>query len=161
MAYRVDMHQAVARLQTLRITSRYMQRVLDDLHDGATRGASGGQYSNGHLASTIFKRGPVPAGLSVTGTVGSDLHYARFVERGARVHNIFPKNAAGAWRFGDRRAPQLKFRWRGRVVYTPHVPMSPGTIGLSHPGQTGRHFLLKAVIKTATKYRLRYVVHEI
>lgn len=161
MAYVVRVHQARLTLQSTRIASRALRRALDDVHDIATRGASGGSYSTGRLARSIYKRGPIPEGTRVVGSVGSTLSYARIVERGARVHSIFPKGMPHIYRFGDRRPRQLKFTWRGRVVYTPHVPMSPSTIGLSHPGQTGKHFLLKALIQTAAKRRMRITIYEV
>ena len=161
MAYRVQVHHARARIQGNLMAARYLRRVIDDVHDHATRGAFGGPYSTGQLAASIYKKGPTTLGFTVIGEVGSNLSYAATVERGARIHFIFPKTAPHVFRFGDRNRPQLKFTWRGRVVYTPHVPMAPSTIGHSHPGQTGKHFLLKALARAAVRYRLKLRVEEI
>lgn len=161
MPYVVRVHHAQLRLQSTRIASRFLRKAIDDVHDIATRGARGGPYSTGNLARSIYKRGPIPMGTTVIGEVGSKLSYARIVERGAQVHNIFPKGEPHIFRFGDRRPRQLKFTWRGRVVYTPHVPMAPSTIGRSHPGQTGKHFLLKALVQTAAKRRMRITIYEV
>lgn len=161
MAYVVRMHDAKLRIQSNAMAARYLRRVIDDIHDKAVRGATGGPYSTGRLAASIYKQGPTILGFRVTGEVGSNAPHAAIVERGARIHSIFPKTAPRVWRFGDKRRPQLKFEWRGKVVYTPHVPMSPTTIGRSHPGQTGKHFLLKAMTRAAIRYRLKIRVYEI
>lgn len=135
---------------------RYVQRH-------AQRGAMGGRYSRGNkLASSIYKRGPVIAaagndGVLVVGTVGSDLSYAASVERGAKIHPIFPKGAPHVFRFGSMRRPLLVFWWRGRHVFTPHVPMAPSTIGRSHPGQQGKRFLRQAMLRAAARYRAKFI----
>lgn len=161
MAYVVHVHQARARIQGNLMAARFLRKVIDDVHDGATRGAFGGPYSTGKLSASIYREGPRILGFRVTGEVGSKLSYASSVERGAEIHDIFPIGMPHVYRFGDRRPRQLKFTWRGRVVYTPHVPMAPSTIGRSHPGQTGKHFLLKAMIRAAAKHRMLIRVHEV
>jgi hypothetical protein len=51
----------------------------------------------------------------------------------------------------------LSFIWRGRRVFTPHVPMAPYTIGKSHPGQRGKRFLRKAMILASQRYGFRFI----
>lgn len=161
MVYRVRVHHAALRIQSTAMAARHLNRVIDFVHDSAVKGAAGGPYSTGRLASSIYRHGPIPIGDTVRGEVGSKLSYAVIVERGARVHSIFPKGAPRTYRFGDRRRPQLKFVWRGRVVYTPHVPMSVSTIGRSHPGSPGKHFLLRALMRASARYRMQLRVVDI
>lgn len=168
MPINYTIYEARLKAKITKIQVRKARRVIDDMHDMAVRGARGGPYSKGTLAASIYKEGPTLIGKTVIGEVGSRLNYAASVERGAEVHAIFPKGAAGRWRFNEMvrsrhgppryyGRPQLRFIWHGRIVYTPHVPMGLGTVGLSHPGQTGKHFLLKAAIKTAAKHRMKLI----
>lgn len=106
--------------------------------------AATGIYATGDLADSIDMDGPRHLGLLITGSVGSDLPYADAVHNGARIHPIFPKKLRGVYRFGSRKAPQLRFFWRkkGRVVILPHIPGAIGRIGQSHPGiRHGKKFL--------------------
>lgn len=151
----VHIDHAKLTVKASRVSVRQVRKIMDSVHDISVRAVSRGPYATGRLASSIYKQGPVTTGLRTFGRVGSELSYAASVERGAIPHPIWPKGARDVWRFGSRKRPQLKFVWHGRVVYTPHVPMSPGTIGRSHPGQKGKHFLLRALVQTALKYRMR------
>lgn len=160
MTYVVHINHAKLQVITMAGASRYVAKVLDTIHDVAVRGARGGPYSKGTLAASIYKEGPQVIGYLARGEVGSRLSYADIVERGARPHNIFPRGSSHMFRFGDRKRPQLKFVWKGRIVFTPHVPMSPGRIGLSHPGQTGKHFLLKAAVQASVRYRLQLRIYD-
>lgn len=148
------------REQTGRISSRYARRVLDDLQDAARINALGGQYSTGRLASSIYKAGPTVVGDRVLGSVGSRLDYARWVESGAPVHNIFPKGAPHIYRFGVKRRPLLKFVWRGRLVYMNQIPGGPGTVGRSHPGMRGKHWLARAMVEVGARRRMRVVIYN-
>lgn len=160
MVYSVRINHAQLQVQTMAGGTRYMRRVLDTIHDVAVRGARGGPYSTGRLAASIYKDGPIVLGYHATGEVGSHLSYASIVERGARIHDIFPKASSHVYRFGSRRKPQLKFVWNGRVVFTPHVPMSWTSVGRSHPGQPGKHFLLKAAIRASVRYRMQLRIYD-
>lgn len=148
-------HELQFRLQYTGLSVRYLRKPLDYCQDLARQGASGGRYSTGRLAESIYKRGPRIEGLRIVGEVGSRLSYARYVERGTKIHHIFPKGMPHTFRFGDKRPRQLKFFWHGRVVYTPHVPMGPGTMFTSHPGMRGKHFLLRAITATSLRYRMK------
>lgn len=122
---------------------RLVTNLLNDVALAAKVIASSGSYATGQLADSIDIDGPRVEGGLIVGSVGSDLPYANVVHDGAARHNIFPKAAPGLWRFGDRGRPQLKFYWRklGRVVYFPHIPASPNTMGFSHPGFKGKKYL--------------------
>lgn len=158
MAARVFVNRAQVTLAATRIGFGQMRRVLRYAHRQAYQGAVGGPYSRtGALANSITSAGPFITGSQVLGTLFSPLSYAASVERGAEIHPIWPKGAQGIYRFGSKTPPQLKFWWRGRVVYTPHVPMSVRTIGLSHPGQKGKRFLRNALVKTAARYQMRFI----
>lgn len=148
------------REQTGRISSRYARRVLDDLQDTARINALGGEYSTGRLASSISKNGPTIVGNRVVGSVGSRLDYARWVESGTPVHNIFPKGAPHVYRFGPKRRPMLRFIWRGRLVYMNQIPGGPGTVGRSHPGMRGKHWLSRALIEVGARRRMRVVIYN-
>jgi|SRR5689334_11336229 len=162
MVTEVRVFQIQTQVQSNRIAQRYASRILDEIQDVARINASGGEYSKGRLASSVNKSGPLIRGTSVTGSVGSRLSYARVVEVGASVHNIFPKAAPHVYRFGrPKRKPLLKFVWRGRTVYMHQIPGGPGTIGRSHPGMRGKHWLSKAIIEVGLRHRLRVIVYEI
>jgi hypothetical protein len=155
MSYVVDVHEVRLKLETGRMGVGEMRNWLTYLYRAAVVGAAGGPYSRGQaLARSIKTVGPILSADGVHGEVYTDKPYAASVEAGARVHNIFPKAAPNVYRFGDHRRPQLHFVWRGREVFTPHVPMSPTTIGRSHPGQHGKRFMFKALEKTAVRYNL-------
>lgn len=160
MAYSVRINHAQLNVQTMAGVARHMRRVLDTVHDVAVRGARGGPYSKGTLAASIYKDGPVLTGYYGHGEVGSPLDYAIIVEKGARIHDIFPKASSHVYRFGDRKKPQLKFVWNGRIVYAPHIPMAWSSVGRSHPGQAGKHFLLKAMIRASVRYQMQLRIYD-
>lgn len=148
------------REQTARISSRHARRVLDEIQDAARINALGGVYSKGRLASSVFRNGPTVVGERVVGSVGSRLDYARWVESGAPVHDIFPKGAPHIYRFGRKRRPLLRFVWRGRLVYMNQIPGGPGTVGRSHPGMRGKHWLSKALLEVGARRRMRVVIYN-
>lgn len=158
MAYRVKVFKARLTVQAGILSGKRLRKVIDDVHDSATFNASRGPYSHTKaLAASIEKAGPYFTGIGVTGKVFSRLPYAAAVEEGAKIHPIFPKGEPHIYRFGSKRPRQLKFVWHGRVVYTPHVPMGPRTIGRSHPGQKGKHYLRDAAIKAAIKWQMKFI----
>lgn len=160
----VRVYHAVLARQTFGHTRRYVNKILDEVLVESTAIAAVGPYTTGHLAKSIYKSGPMRTGRSVVGNVGSRLSYAKIVEEGARIHNIFPKRAPRVYRFGRVRAPALKFRWQGRgggrLVYANQVPMGPRTVGISHPGQKGKGYLIRALRDVAVRHRLQIIVRE-
>lgn len=142
------------------------KELVDQVLDGTVFGAKAltapgtGPYTTGHLASTIKKEGPHVTGRLVTGSVIATASYAEIAHNGSPIHEIYPKGEPHIYRFGSRRARQLKFVWRGRTVYTPHVPMSPGKIGTSHPGYKGKKFLSRPLRAMARLYGFRYMDFE-
>jgi hypothetical protein len=143
---RVRMYKAALQATSRAEALRLVDRLMDDVTLASKVIADSGPYATnlpGHLADSIEKDGPRIIGNIITGSVGSDLHYADIAHDGSPVHNIFPKKAPGVWRFKSRKAPQLKFYWRklGRVVYFPHIPASVNTLGRSHPGYKGKKYL--------------------
>lgn len=163
MAYRTRIYRATLRVHTLRIAVPLVEQIMYEVDFGAQARVATGPYTTGNLASRMFRRGPFVTGKRVSGRVGNNAPYARIVHDGARVHAIFPKGTAGLWRFGDRRRPQLKFFWRkaGGTVYMPHVPGSLNTVGRSHPGQKGKHFLTESLLDVAARRGLKVVVYDI
>jgi len=147
--------------QTTRQAQRYVNRILNEIQREAKAIALVGPYTTGRLARSIDKTGPVTEGFVVRGKVGTRLSYASAVEKGAQIHDIFPKRAAHVYRFGRVRPPMLKFRWRGRLVYANQVPMGPGTIGVSHPGQKGKGFLIRPLRNAAIRHRMTIIVYEL
>lgn len=164
MAYQTRVHLGTLYIQTGILAGRRLRRVLDDVHDTAFRIVATGDYTSGRLANSLFKHGPTRLGTRTYASVGSRLSYAEIVEKGAKIHPIFPRGAAQIYRFyppASRRPPQLKFFWRkaGRTVYAPQIPMSPGTLGISHPGQKGKRYLTRALGSAAIKYRMRVIYY--
>jgi hypothetical protein len=145
--------------QKSEITRQYLGRILTEIEAQAKAIALVGPYTTGNLSRSIIKVGPTAVGGKVTGKVGSRLSYAGFVESGAKVHNIFPKGIS-SYRFGRVRRPALKFYWHGRLVFTNQVPMVPGTIGISHPGQKAKHYLLTPLRNAAVRHRMQLIVYE-
>ena len=146
--YRLTLRDT-SRSEALRLVTEFMEEVTLAAKVIASIGPYAGM-GDPSLADSIEMDGPRVEGNLVVGSVGSDLEYATVVHDGSPRHHIFPKAAPGVWRFGSRKAPQLKFYWRrvGRVVYFPHIPASPNTLGLSHPGFPGKQYLsrpLKAI----------------
>lgn len=158
---RTQIYQIQLTKQVGRVSKRATERLLSEIQDAARINAMGGEYSKGRLAQSIFKTDAFVIGRSANGSVGSRLPYAKIVEQGARVHNIFPKGAPHTYRFGRARRPMLKFTWRGRTVFMNQIPGGPGTIGRSHPGQPGKHFLVKALVGVAARHQLRVIIFEV
>lgn len=160
---RVRIHRLVAQRQTNEMASRLIRQVMYELEFAAKMRVSRGPYTTGELALSIHGVGPTTVPDGVVGRVGSDLGYARIVHDGAKVHAIFPKAAPGAYRFGSRRRPQLKFFWRkaGRVAFFPHIPGSPSKVGISHPGQPGKEFLSGPMPEIARRHNMRYIVYDV
>lgn len=161
MASSSRVYHAILAAQTVRMTRRFVNRVLDEILTESTAIAAVGPYTTGALARSLYKSGPMVTGKSVFGNVGTRKSYAKIVEGGAKIHNIFPKNAPHVYRFGRPRRPTLKFRWHGRVVYPNQVPMAPGTIGISHPGQRGKGFLIRPLRNAAIRHRMQIIVREV
>jgi hypothetical protein len=156
-------YHARLELAGIRLTSRFVNRVLNEIEREAKLIAVGGPYSKGRLAQSIYNTGARRRGLLVTGQVGSRLSYAAAVEGGAKIHDIFPKGAPHMYRFGAPQRPMLKFFWRkaGRVVYMHQIPGGPTTIGRSHPGQKGKGFLRIPLLGAAIRHRMRVIVYDI
>jgi hypothetical protein len=152
--------QVELRKQTARISRRQADKALDAMQAEARANASLGEYSRGNLARSIYRSGPFVRGYSASGTVGSRLSYAVIVEKGARVHPIFPKGMT-VYRFGKVTRPALKFQWRGRTAYFNQIPGARSTIGRSHPGQPGKHYLARALVSVAARYNLRVIVRDL
>lgn len=154
----VRINHAQARVQSVEAGVRLVTQVLYEIEFEAKIMAAGGTYSTGNLADSIEREGPTVRGTSIFGSVGSDLPYAASVHDGASIHSIFPKGTAGIFRFGSRQRPQLRFYWRkvGRVVFLPHIPGSPRTIGRSHPGiKSGKKYLTEPLRNAARRHRMR------
>lgn len=147
--------------QSLAIARRQSARILDEMSAAAKINAAGGQYSKGTLARSVYKDGPTVVGTTIHGSVGSRSLHARVVESGASVHNIFPKGAPHFYRFGAKRRPMLKFIWHGRVVYMNQIPGGRGTVGRSHPGMRGKHWLSRALVSVALANNLRVIIYDI
>jgi hypothetical protein len=140
---RVFMYKAALQATSRQEAFRLVNDLLTNVELAAKVIAGVGPYTSGRLADSIQKDGPRITGNMVSGDVGSDLSYADTAHDGAPIHAIFPKAAPGVYRFGSRKAPQLKFYWRrvGKAVYFPHIPASVNTLGRSHPGYRGKKYL--------------------
>jgi hypothetical protein len=162
MAYRTRIYRAQLQVHTIAIAMRTGEKVLTQLEFETRENATGGPYSRGTLANSVYKQGPIVVGKTVTGTVGARAAHARWVETGTDVHDIFPKGAPHRYRFGwPRSRPMLRFVWRGRLVYMHQVPGSAAKIGISHPGQAGKHFLAKALVGVAARNGFRVIVYDL
>ncbi len=161
MATRVRLHRAEIYVNSHEAANRLMRQLLYEVEFLAKIRAHGPYSANILSASIRSEHHNVPDG--VTGRVGSPLPYASSVEGGAEVHPIFPKSLPGVYRFGSHRRPQLKFFWRkvGRVVLVPHIPISPGTIGRSHPGQKGKRYLESSLRDVARRHRMHVVTSDL
>ncbi len=168
MATTSRVYHAKLYLQTIRQARRFVRKVLREIETEAKIIAAAGPYSTGRLARSINADGPTVIGTMVKGDVGTRLSYARIVEEGAKIHDIFPKRAPHVYRFGRGTSltrgysPTLKFFWRraGRTVYPFQVPMSPGTVGISHPGQKAKGFLFKPLRNAAIRHRMAIIVFD-
>lgn len=139
---------------------RFTRGVLREIETSAKILARGGPYSTGELSNSIEIDGPVIIGKRIHGSVGTDNEHAAVVERGARIHEIFPRSAPHIYRFGPPQRPMLSFIWHGRLVFFHQIPGGPGTVGRSHPGMRGKRYLTRALKGVAFRRRLRFVVYE-
>jgi hypothetical protein len=159
---RVQVYRIQLTAQTTQMARRFADIVLTEAQEAAKINAATGPYSKGELARSIHKSGPRIIGKTIHGSIGSRLVYAASVEKGAVVHNIFPKGAPHVYRWGQwHRAPKLKFIWRGRVVYMNQIPGAPTTVGRSHPGQQGKHYLANALLGVAARHNLQVIIFDV
>jgi hypothetical protein len=157
MAYTVRINRIATAVQSREAGARLVRQVLYEVEFFAKAVTLGGSYSSGALADSIHSVGPTFDPRGVTGRVGSKLKYAMSVHDGAKVHWIFPKGIHRA-RFGGRpKRPMLKFYWRkvGKVVWMNQVPGSRGKIGVSHPGQPGKKYLTRGLVRSAHLHNMR------
>jgi hypothetical protein len=155
-----QVYQVELRKQTMLFARRRAGKVLDAMQDAARANAAVGPYVTGNLARSIYKTGPHALGYAVTGTIGSRLKYADIVEKGAKIHDIFPKGIR-TYRFGKVSRPALKFVWRGKTRYFNQIPGARSTIGRSHPGQPGKHYIRRALVSVAARYNMRVIIYDI
>jgi hypothetical protein len=143
---------------------KLVRKAMLEVEVGAKVLAAGGTYSTGRLSESIHSDGPHIRGLIVTASVGSKLDYALLVHNGAKIHPIFPKGMH-RYRFGagSRRRPQLHFFWRraGRSAFFPQIPGARSTIGRSHPGQKGKHYLSIPLRIVGRRYRFRVFTTDV
>lgn len=156
----VRIYHARLAYQTNRMASRFINRVLNEMLAESKVIAAVGPYTRGNLARSLRKVGPNAIGTLIEGQITTHLSYAKAVESGAKIHNIFPRGAPHVYRFGRVRRPALKFEWHGRTVYANQIPMAISTIGISHPGQKAKHYLLTPLKHAAVRHRLKIVVYE-
>lgn len=159
----VRLHSVELHVQTSEMAVRILEQVMYEVAFGARLKVLAGPYTTGNLAESIERRGPYIRGTTVSGAVGTDAVYAASVHGGAKVHDIFPKRAPHTYRFGKARAPMLKFFWRkaGKTVYMNQIPGAPSRIGLSHPGQSGKHFISDPLKAAAIRHGMNYIVTDI
>lgn len=157
----VRVFEARLMLQTTRIAQRFLRQALLEVQKEAQARAATGPYARGRLAGSIYNTGATSIGWKTTGSIGSRKPYAASVESGAGVHDIFPRFGPHVYRFGRAQKPALKFFWRGRVVVANQIPMSPGTIGSSHPGQRGKGYLSKALIDVGLRRNMRVIIYDV
>lgn len=155
MAYEVFVYDTTLRIEVYEMAARELRTMAAEVVELARLYSVGPYSKDGRLAADIQATEPQDSTDYVTATVNTGNNsYANIVESGARIHEIFPKGAGKYFRFGEHRKPQLHFFWRnaGKMVYTPHVPMSPGTIGVSHPGMQGKHFMSRALNEVGIRH---------
>jgi hypothetical protein len=160
---RVILNNLNIRVTSVQAGVTFVRRVLHDVERDAKQITLMGEYATGRLSTSIQSQGPTVTGTTIRGSVGTDKPYARSVHDGAKIHPIFPQGAEGVYRFGDRSRPQLKFYWRkrGQVVFYPHIPGGPTTIGQSHPGiRNGKKFLTDPLRQAARRYRMHVIVDD-
>lgn len=154
----VRFNHAQIRVQSVEIGVRLVTQVLYEIEFEAKIMAAGGRYSTGNLSESIEREGPTVRGTSIFGSVGSDLPYAASVHDGAEIHPIWPRGAPHIFEFNRRTRPQLRFFWKGRVRYFPHIPGGPGTASVSHPGiKSGKKFLTEPLRNAARRHRMRVI----
>jgi len=165
MPFETRIHHVQIELDASLIANWKLKRIMREVQrEARILVAPGtGSYTTGALMKSIETEGPVRVGTIVTGFVGSRKSYAKIVESGAKIHDIFPKGAPHIYRFGRAGAPQLKFFWRkaGEVVYMPQVPGAAHKVGISHPGVKGKGFLIKPLRLAARKYKMRLINYDL
>jgi hypothetical protein len=161
MTTKVRLHRAEIYAHSHEAARKLMRQLLYEV-EFLAKIRSRGPYSVGNLSLSIHSEGPDSQIDGVSGRVGSRLPYAASAEAGAEAHPIFPKGIH-VYRFGEHRRPMLKFFWRkaGRVVLVPQIPISPGTIGRSHPGQKGKRYLESSLRDVAHRHRMRVVTFDL
>ena len=140
---RIVIHYAQARRESTQDAVRFIRKVLHEIRFIARLSVSHGPYTTGRLAQSIQAKGPfISPGSRVSGSVGSDLSYARVVEEGARPHLIFPIPPR----------TRMKFYWRkvGHIVYPEKV---------RHPGMKGKGYLAEAARTAGRRHNLRVIIY--
>lgn len=161
MSYSIRINHVAVNVQSREAGAKLLRQVLREVETAAKAMTLGGPYTTGHLSNSIHTRGPEFTPTGVTGSVGSNLYYAKIVHDGAKVHAIYPKGRSGGARFpGDsdyHKRPQLKFYWRraGKVVFFPQIPASPRTVLRSHPGQKDKQYLTRPLLAAAHRHNMR------
>jgi len=161
----IIIHRAVVHTVSQQAALRLVREVTHEIKTGAFRILMTGPYTTGRLALGLESH-VTPTADGARGEVwvnGTRHPYAASVEGGAKVHWIFPRGAQGVIRFGEHRAPMLRFFWHraGEVVFLPHIPGSPSTVGRSHPGQPGRGYLRKPLVIAAARHGMRVILFEV
>lgn len=142
---RIVIHHTLARNESDQDALKFVRKVLREIRYIARLRVASGPYTTGALAKSIDIKGPfLNPGRRINGEVGSNLHYAAAVEKGASRHLIFPNP--------PRR--YMKFYWRkvGQVVYLDKV---------RHPGMRGKGYLAEAVRTVGRRYRLRVIIYDV
>lgn len=139
---RIVIHYALSRHEATENAMRFIRKAVREMRFIARLAVSHGPYTTGRLAQSLHSKGPFLEGFIIRAQVGSDLHYARLVNSGARPHLIFPIPPH----------TYMKFYWRkvGRVVYLDKV---------RHPGQRGKGYLEEAARTIGRRYNLRVVIY--
>lgn len=149
---RVVVNRIAAHAWVMSTSERLVQTVTAQVLIESKIAAASGPYATGRLASTIH------AGFRTTqsgheSTVGSNLWYAKLVEKGAQAHIIRarPKGLGGGTFSGGH---SLHFYWRrvGRYVSFRKV---------NHPGFRGKEYIEDALRNAARRHGLRVVIYDV
>jgi hypothetical protein len=147
---RVRIYYSQAKRESQEDAERFVREVLRQIRFQARIHIVFGPYTTGALAASLRVRGPFLEFGRVAGSVGSDLAYSAAVEGGSGLYG--PKRSK--YPIYPVRAKKLRFYWRkvGRVVSLPRV---------SHPGQRGKNYLLKAAQSVSRRHNMILVIHEL
>jgi hypothetical protein len=147
---RVVIHRVQARRETTQMAFQFTRRVLHEIRFRARANLLSGPYTTGRLARSLEIKGPYVHPGRVTGSVGTDLHYAEAVEKGAGLWG--PRRSK--YLIYPRRARNLRFYWRrvGRVVTLPYV---------RHPGQRGKGYLEKAAEEIGRRHNMIVIIYDV
>lgn len=128
---------------TSKKAAKLLRLVVRETEIVARRKVLYGPYTHGRLAESLYGLVRPDGKGGYYGRVGSGLHYAYFVETGAKPHIIMPRRPDG-W---------LRFYWRkvGKVVTFRKV---------NHPGQKGKHYLRDALIEVAGRRRFKVFIYD-